>query len=153
MAVKTELDNLLELETILTDGIADDYPKVNIYTDIDEEFELLNTNQESTPVVLLELDLTASFKTGSKGQMINGGTDIKIFIIVAKNSREFTVYYEELVGLGAKIRDVFQLYPDKSIQYISSKFVNDYYIANDIPAVAIEMTVRVPVGNFDYSYT
>jgi hypothetical protein len=145
-----EYEELLELETILIDGFAglDGYEGVQISIDLDYEFDLLDDNEESTPVVLLEVDETMNTKAGSKGNMLAGYTNIDISIIVAKGTREFAVYYKEIVELAKQVRIIFQNYLNKRVEFVRQIFVNQYAVG-DYKAIGIGITVRVPSGNYD----
>jgi hypothetical protein len=145
-----EYEELLELETILTDGLAavDGYEAVQVSIDLDYEFDLEDDNSESTPVVLLEVDETMNTKAGSKGNMLAGYTNIDISIIVAKGTREFAVYYKEIVELAKQVRIIFQNYLNKRVEFVNQIFINQYAVG-DYKAVGIGITVRVPSGNYD----
>ena len=152
--VKNELAEMLELIDYLTIklGAEEAYEAVQISGDLDIEYELINNNQESTPMIIVDIENTVNTKVGAKGTMLAGETAFAFSIIVAKNRRDFLVYYGELVSLQAKVRDVFQMYPDKRVEFVESSFLNDYLVG-DVSAVAVEMIWKTPVRNFDYTIT
>lgn len=150
--VQNELAEMLELIDYLTTKLEAEeaYENVQVSGDLDIEFNLVDNNMESTPIIMVDIENTVNTKVGAKGTMLAGETAFAFSIIVAKNRRKFLVYYEELISLQAKVRDVFQMYPDKRVEFVESSFLNEYLVG-DVPAVAVEMIWKTPVRNFDYT--
>ena len=148
-----ELQEVNEIATIINSGFAglEPFQHIKVVIDLDEEFDLIDENGDSIPIVMLEIDSMNTTSSGAKGQMINGVVTISCFVIVGKANRKFAVYYKELTQIVAKLREIFQMTPDKRIQYMGTQYVN-YYKLGSYPAVGASVLINLPVGNCDYRY-
>lgn len=123
---------------------------VNVIYDLEEQFDLSDINNNSTPVIIIEASDIVSTNAGAKGQMTNGQFIFTLTIIVEKLNRKFDDYYGELNTLVENIRNIFEMTPNKSYQFDSSKFINNYDISG-YQAVAVISTYIARINNYDYS--
>lgn len=140
-----QIKNILDSE-LINRGITN----VKVIYDLEEQFELSDVNGNSTPVVIIEASDIVSTNAGAKGQMINGQFIFTILIIVEKINRKFDEYYKELNLIIENVRNIFEMTTNKSYQFDSSKFINNYDIGS-YQAVAVLSTYIARLNNYDYS--
>lgn len=140
-----QIKNILDSE-LINRGITN----VKVIYDLEEQFELSDVNGNSTPVVIIEASDIVSTNAGAKGQMISGQFIFTILIIVEKINRKFDEYYKELNLIIENVRNIFEMTTNKSYQFDSSKFINNYDIGS-YQAVAVLSTYIARLNNYDYS--
>ena len=145
------LTEIKQIKTIIENGLVErNIENVNVTYDLDNTFNLTDINNNSTPIIVIEIEEIMSTKSGAKGQMIAGIMEFKLLFIVGKTERTFDNYYKELTNLIEIVREIFDYYPTKSYQFISHKLINNYDIAG-YPAVANISTYHVLLKTNDYS--
>jgi len=149
-----ELQEIDEIVAIIETGFSTEEPfmHIKIVSDLDSEFDIIDMNGDSIPVIVIEVDSMTALSSGAKGQMINGQVTINCFVIVGKGNRKFAVYYKELTQIVAKLRDLFQMTPNKRIQYLGTQYIN-YYTIGIYPAVGASVSLAVPVGNYNFNFS
>lgn len=147
------LDLLNEIKNILTNTFSNTAGLENtiVSIDIDENFNLIDINNNPIPIVIIELDEVIAEESGAKGQMINGKIGVNVITYVAKSDKTFSEYFNILQNIIETIRNAFDMYPTKRFQFINHNFIMNNYEIEGMPIVGVVSTYHIPIGNYDFS--
>ncbi len=155
MASMNEAEVLEYIETLLSTelGTAEGFEDVVVSADADIEINLVDADEKSTPVVVIELVDTIPTLNNVKGRIINADTQFNISVLTAKRSEiTYINNKKENIVLVKQILSTFADDMDNRFLVNQVSF-NDFQQGDGIPIISSVINITTNVGNFQYELT
>ena len=154
MAVKTELEILLYIETILNNYFDNKYGvnrKIQVFVDPDSNYSLKDANGVSTPVLFVELDELLPSSYSVIGYILASDLNFSLSLLVLKTNRDFLTYKQEVQDYIQDIKTCMTSQTEKKLDITEISY-SDFILENLDSSGAI-IGVRTYPQQYDYSVT
>lgn len=117
----------------------------------DDEFDLINSDDESTPAILGEIDARRVTTPSAQGRRVYGTSHFTYSVMVARENRSYATYVQEVIDVVNRIEEVFSAETNKRI--LIGDIVFAIFNWQDMKVSGAVIPITTNVNNFDYQVT
>lgn len=117
----------------------------------DTEFNLIDSSNNSTPVILPEIDTRRTTTSSNQGSRIYGTSHFTFSVMVARENRSYEVYTQEVINVVNKVEEVFKAETGKRILIGDISFA--IFNWNELKVSGAVIPITTNVNNYDYQVT
>lgn len=123
---------------------------VVVSNDPDDKITLIDSDDNETPRILIELVETVATQNAVSGRAISKRNTFAISIITAKSPKKTYIQNKTTnITLLESVENIFKAITENRIDWVGVEFKD--FFAGDIPAIASIVTIYTYSGNYDYA--
>jgi hypothetical protein len=149
-----EAEVLEYIESLLSNAFEqlEDYDHVVVSADADVEISLVDSDEKSTPLVVIELVNTVATQNNVKGRIIFADTNFSISVLTARRSEvSYINNKKENIELVKQVLATFA--NDMNNRFNITEITYNDFQQGDLPIISAVISVTTNIGNFQYELT